>query len=219
MSAVRGLKAINALLDKPKYDESSGPKVKWFKLADGQSAKVRFFEELDEDSANFDPARGLSLVVKEHTNPKDFKRRAVDTMDSEGKDWAEEMHQKDKTAGWRGKFRFYCNVIVDNGVDEPFVAIWAMSTSKQSPFVNIREYAIETGSISNLTWKVKRNGSSTETTYPIIPIKVDTEPFDWSPWQAFDLELALKKVKYDDQEAFYLNFEGDTPKAEASPDW
>ena len=44
MSVVKGLKAINALLDKPKYDES-GPKVKWLKLADGQSVKIRFIEE------------------------------------------------------------------------------------------------------------------------------------------------------------------------------
>ncbi len=42
MSVVKGLKAINALLDKPKSD---GPKVRWLKLADGQSAKIRFIED------------------------------------------------------------------------------------------------------------------------------------------------------------------------------
>jgi len=41
MSVVKGLKNINALLDKPKY-ENDGPKVKWLKLADGQSVKIRF---------------------------------------------------------------------------------------------------------------------------------------------------------------------------------
>ena len=40
MSVVKGLKNINALLDKPKY-ENDGPKVKWLKLADGQSVKIR----------------------------------------------------------------------------------------------------------------------------------------------------------------------------------
>jgi hypothetical protein len=51
MSIVKGLKNIETLLEKPKYDENA-PKVKWLKLADGQSVKIRFIEELDEDSAN-----------------------------------------------------------------------------------------------------------------------------------------------------------------------
>jgi len=114
MSVVKGLKNINALLDKPKSD---GPKVRWLKLADGQSAKIRFIEELDEDSANYNADRGLALVVKEHVNPKDYKRKAVDTIESEGRDWAEEMHRKDPKAGWRARLRFYCNVLVDDGIE------------------------------------------------------------------------------------------------------
>ena len=98
MSIVKGIKNINALLDRPKY-ENDGPKVKWLKLADGQSVKIRFIEELDEDSANYAEKRGLALVVKEHVNPKDYKRKAVDTMETEGRDWAEEMHRKDPKAG------------------------------------------------------------------------------------------------------------------------
>jgi len=78
MAIVKGLKNINALVDKPKY-EGTGTKVRWLKLADGQSVKIRFIEELDEDSANYNEARGLALVVSEHTNPKDYKRKAVDT--------------------------------------------------------------------------------------------------------------------------------------------
>ena len=51
MSVIKGLKDIGALMDKPKY-ENTGQKVRWVKLADGQSAKIRFVEELDSDSAN-----------------------------------------------------------------------------------------------------------------------------------------------------------------------
>ena len=86
MAIVKGLKNINALVDKPKF-EGTGSKVRWFKIADGQAVKIRFVEELDEDSANYNEARGLALVVSEHTNPKDYKRKAVDTMESEGRDW------------------------------------------------------------------------------------------------------------------------------------
>jgi len=213
MTIVKGLKNINALVDKPKY-EGSGSKVRWLKLADGQAVKIRFIEELDEDSANYNDGRGLALVVKEHTNPKDYKRRALDTMESEGRDWAEEMHRKDPKAGWRARLRFYCNVLVDDGLEAPYVAIWAMGVSKQSAFNTIREYALETGSISNLTWKLKRNGQGTETSYTLIPGTPDKEPYDWSKVEPFPLEKALNKIPYAEQEAFYLGF--DTPSTGSS---
>jgi hypothetical protein len=218
MSVVKGLKNINALLDKPKYDENS-PKVRWLKIADGQAVKIRFVEELDEDSANYNADRGLALVVKEHTNPKDYKRKAVDTMEAEGRDWAEEMHRKDVKAGWRARLRFYCNVLVDDGIEAPYVAIWSMGVSKQSAFNTIREYALETGSISNVVWKVKRNGQGTETSYTTIPGAPDTEPFDWSTFKPYALELALKKIPYAEQEAFYLGFDGPTTSSATNVDW
>ena len=218
MSVIKGLKNINALLDKPKYDENS-PKVRWLKLADGQAAKVRFIEELDEDSANYNVDRGLALVVKEHTNPKDYKRKAVDTMEAEGRDWAEEMHRKDVKAGWRARLRFYCNVLIDDGIETPYVAIWSMGVSKQSAFNTIREYALETGSISNVVWKVKRNGQGTETSYTTIPGAPDTEPFNWGDIKPYALELALKKIPYAEQEAFYLGFDGPTTSSATNVDW
>jgi len=218
MGVITGLKDIGALLDKPKY-ENTGTKVRWLKLADGQSVKIRFVEELDEDSASYDAKRGLAIVVKEHTNPKDFKRKAVDTMDTEGRDWAEEMHRKDPKAGWRARLRFYCNVVVDDGIEEPYVAIWSMGISKQSAFNNIREYALDTGSISNLEWKLKRNGSGTETNYTLLPSKPDSEPFDWSGIEPFPLESALRKVPYAEQEAFYLGFDGPSSITATNTDW
>jgi hypothetical protein len=216
MSVIKGLKNINALLDKPKSDT---PKVRWLKLADGQAVKIRFIEELDEDSANYNADRGLALVVKEHVNPKDYKRKAVDTMDGEGRDWAEEMHRKDPKAGWRARLRFYCNVLVDDGIEPPYVAIWSMGVSKQSSFNTIREYALETGSISNLTWKLKRNGQSTETSYTMIPSSPDKEPFTWEGVTPYPLEMALRRVPYAEQEAFYLGFDSPSTTSSTNTDW
>ena len=218
MSVVKGLANINALLDKPKYD-SDKPRVKWLKLADGQSVKIRFLEELDEESANYSAERGLALVVKEHVNPKDYRRRAVDTMDSEGRDWAEEMHRKDPKAGWRGRLRFYCNVLIDDGIEEPYVAIWSMGVSKMSVFNTIREYAIETGSISSLVWKLKRSGQGTETSYTLIPSAPDTEPFDWSNVEPYPIEMALNNIPYAEQEAFYLGFDQPSATSASNLDW
>jgi hypothetical protein len=218
MSVVKGLANINALLDKPKYD-SDKPKVRWLKLADGQAVKIRFIEELDEDSPSYSDDRGLAMVVKEHVNPKDYRRRAVDTMDDEGRDWAEEMHRKDPKAGWRGRLRFYCNVLVDDGVEDPYVAIWSMGVSKMSVFNTIREYAIETGSISGLTWKLKRAGQGTETSYTLIPSVPDSEPFDWSNVKPYPIEMALNKIPYAEQEAFYLGFDQPSASTSSNTDW
>jgi hypothetical protein len=122
-------------------------------------------------------------------------------------------------AGWRARLRFYCNVLVDDGIDAPYVAIWNMGVSKQSAFNTIREYALETGSISNLTWKVKRNGQGTETSYTLIPSSPDAAPFDWAAIEPYPLEKALNKVPYAEQEAFYLGFDTPSSSSSANIDW
>ena len=205
MSIVKGLKNIEAIVDRPKYDSNS-PKIKWLKLDDGQSVQIRFVAELDADSAHYDEKRGLALVVKEHTNPKDYKRKAVDTMDSEGRDWAEEMHRKDPKAGWGARLRFYTSVLVDDGINEPYIAIWSMGVSKSATFNTIREYTSESGSLSNMTWKLKRNGKGTETNYVLLPMKQDTESFDWSKFEFPNLEKVVKEIPYSEQENFYIGF-------------
>jgi len=217
MSIIRGLKDINAIVDKPKY-ENNGQKVRWVKLADGQSAKIRFVEELDSDSANFSEDRGLSVVVAEHTNPKDYKRKAVCTIDSEGRCFGCEMARKEPKSGWRSRLRWYGNVIIDDGTEAPYVAVWSQGISKQSAFNTIREYAIETGSISNLEWKIKRNGQGTETSYTLLPTKPDSEPYTWGTVEAFDLDKVVREVKYEEQDSFYFGM--DTPSVTSSNiDW
>jgi hypothetical protein len=218
MSVIKGLKDISALLDKPKY-EAVGQKVRWVKLADGQAAEIRFIEELDEDSASYSPERGLSVVIAEHTNPKDYKRKAACTMDTEGRCYGCEMARKDPKAGWRSRLRFYCNVLVKDGLEDPYVAVWSQGISKQSAFNTIREYALETGSISNLTWKLKRNGQGTETNYTLLPTKPDTEPFNWSGLEFFNLEKVVREVPYAEQEAFYFGFETGSSITSSNADW
>jgi len=206
MSVIKGLKDINALLDKPKFD-SNATKVRWLKLADGQSAKIRFVEELDTDSAHYADSRGLSVVIAEHTNPKDYKRKAACTMDSDGRCYGCEMARIEPKSGWRSKMRFYCNVIVDDGLEPAYVAVWSQGVSKQSAFNTIREYALETGSISNLEWKLKRNGQGTETNYTLLPTKPDAEPYVWADAEYFNLEKVVREVPYPEQESFYFGFD------------
>jgi len=218
MSVIKGLKNINALLDKPKNTES-GPKVRWLKLADGQSAKIRFVEELDSDSAHFDESRGMAIVVSEHQNPKDYKRKAACTMESLGRCFGCEMARKEPKSGWRARLRFYCNVLVDDGLEDPYIAVWSQGISKQSAFNTIREYALETGSISNLQWKLKRNGQGTETNYTMIPTSPDSEPFDWSGVEPYNLDKVVREVPYAEQEAFYFGFDTPSSTTATNTDW
>jgi hypothetical protein len=94
-----------------------------------------------------------------------------------------------------------------------------MGISKQSSFNTIREYALETGSISNLTWKLKRNGQGTETSYTLIPSSPDKEPFDWSSITPYPLEMALKRVPYAEQESFYLGYDSPSITSSTNADW
>jgi hypothetical protein len=217
MTIVKGLKNINALVDKPKY-EGTGTKVRWVKLADGQAAKIRFANELDSDSANYNEDRGLAVVCSEHTNPKDYKRKAACTQESEGRCFGCEMARKEPKSGWRARLRFYTNVLVDDGTEDAYIAVWSQGISKQSAFNTIREYALETGSISNLQWKLKRNGQGTETNYTLIPSVPDSEPFKWNGYELFNLDKVVREVPYPEQEAFYFGF--DTPSATSTNiDW
>ena len=217
MTIVKGLKNINALVDKPKY-EGTGTKVRWVKLADGQAAKIRFVNELDQDSANYNEDRGLAVVCSEHTNPKDYKRKAACTQESEGRCFGCEMARKEPKSGWRARLRFYTNVLVDDGTEDAYIAVWSQGISKQSAFNTIREYALETGSISNLQWKLKRNGQGTETNYTLIPNIPDSEPFKWDGYEFFNLDKVVREVPYPEQEAFYFGF--DTPSATSTNiDW
>lgn len=217
MSIYTGLKKINESMEKSSRPASAGPRVRWLKLEDGQSVKIRFANELDEDSKYYDAERGAAIVVREHQNPKDYRRKAICTMEDEGRDWAEEMHRKDPKAGWGGRLRFYINVLVDDGMEEPYIAVWSMGVAKSPTFSTIREYAIESDGISNMQWKLKRNGKGTETNYVLMPGPTDSEPFDWSQFEVFPLENAVRKVPYSEQEAYYMGY--DNPTTSTNIDW
>lgn len=216
MSIVKGIKNIEAILDK-KSGGYDGPRIKWLKLEDNQSVSIRFVNEVDADSPNYTEDRGLAIVAEEHTNPKDYKRKAACTADSEGRCFGCEMHRKDMKAGWRARHRFYINVLVDDGMEDPYVAVWSMGVAKSATFDTIREFSSDTGSLSNMTWKLKRNGKGTETTYILIPGKQDSEKFDWSGFEVPNLEATVRTVPYAEQESFYLGF--DNPTVSTSVDW
>lgn len=205
MAIVRGLKNMNKALDKPSSNKSDGPKAKWVKLEDGESVKVRFLQELDPDSPHYSEAAGLGFIAVEHTNPKDYRRKALCTIEDQGRCWGCEQHRKDFKAGWKGRSRLYINVLIEDGKNDPYVGILSQGSSNKSVTPTLIEYAGEMGSISNLIWRMKRTGTKTDTGYTIIPLQKDETQFDTAGLELFPLEeTAVREVKYEEQEQFFL---------------
>ena len=223
MGIVKGLTAMNKQMERP-ASSGDGQKGRWLQLKDNQSVKIRFLQELDPDSPSYVERAGLGFIAIEHTNPKDYKRKALCTIDDQGRCFGCEMHKRDMKAGWKGKSRMYVNVLVDDGEEDPFVAIFSQGSGPKSATPEIINYAGETGSISNLTWKLKRTGEKTDTNYSIIPLPTsDVKPIDFDKYELFDLEkVAVRDIAYSDQESFYMGLtseNSDQSTTSSSMEW
>lgn len=221
MGLVKGLKGLNQVMDKPQSVSSDGTKARWVKLEDGESVKIRFLQELDPDSPSYNEKNGLGFIAVEHTNPKDYRRKALCSMEDQGKCYGCEQHRKDYKAGWKGRPRLYINVLVDDGKETPYVAILSQGSSGKTIAPTLIEYAGEMGSISNLMWRMKRTGTKTDTSYTIIPLQKDETPFDSSGLELYELEkVAVRDLPYTEQDAF---FHGDSTEEQSttspSVDW
>jgi hypothetical protein len=221
MGLVKGLKDLNKVMDKPQI-VGDGSKARWLKIEDSESVKIRFLQELDPDSPNYNQKNGLGFIAVEHTNPKDYRRKALCSIDDQGKCWGCEQHRKDYKAGWKGRSRLYINVLVDDGKEDPYVAILSQGSSGKTITPTLIEYAGEMGSISNLMWRIKRSGTKTDTSYTIIPLAKDEAPFDSSSLELYELEkIAVRDLPYTEQESFF-NGEGGQEEGSAtssSVDW
>jgi hypothetical protein len=129
------------------------------------------------------------------------------------------MARKEPKSGWRARNRFYCNVLVEDGLEDPYVAVWSQGISKQSAVPTLMEYFDDTKGISNVVWKIKRNGQGTETSYTLLPKGPDTEPFDWSTHEFHNLDNVLREIPYSEQEAFYFGFDAPSITSATNTDW
>ena len=218
MASITGLANIKNLIDKPKG--ADGPKARWLKLEDGQSVKIRFLNEVDADSKSYDPKHGLAIVIQEHTNPKDYRRKAACTLEEEGRCFGCEMNRRDPKAGWKSRLRYYTNVLVDDGTEDPYVAIWSQGVGPKSPTTTtIIECAGDTGSITNVMWRLKRTGTGTQTSYSLFPLASDESAFSWDGIELYELEkIATRLVACPDQEAFFMGLETDATTT-SSGEW
>ena len=196
MSIVTG---IDAIREAAKKNSGAGKSRKdtFVKLEDGDTKKVWFLQELDESSPHYNEEFGLGALVVEYRDPDNFRKRALDTTDSEGKCWMAEQ-------GWRPRTSFYINVY-----DEETGKVQVLNQGFGSKTVTewLLEYAGDAGSITNVPFKIRRKGSGQyDTEYSLVPAGVPGEPKagnDVKPDQLVDIDTLLNHVPYEEQEEFF----------------
>jgi hypothetical protein len=228
---LRGLKA---------FQESQESNKKYLRIKDGQKFKIRPLQELDESAKNFDPDLGVALFTKEWQHPTDFTRAVVDDSDPQGSVGQELLNKfgwhGDQNGGrgpvsdgkggekagpdtYRPKYFGYVNVLVDDGENEPYVAVLKGNTNERSVqiprLISVHE---NSGSITDRWFVYSAKGENLGKTYSLEPLDKDAKdkfnPKDYID-QLHDLDEASPRVPYDKQMAVLRDVESDpTPQRE-----
>lgn len=131
-------------------------RTQYFKLSDGETATVRFLQELDPESEHHNEEAGLATLatIVSPPGPEGWKFKYV---------VPEELLSE--VSDWDFKTRLLINMLVDTDEGEQ-VQMW--DASKQVAR-QLLEFNNEDGSITDKLFKVKRSGASTDTTYIFMP--------------------------------------------------
>lgn len=190
---------------KEREERANRPKANWFKIGHNEKKYVQFLQELSEDAERYNPKFGTFYGAVEHQAPgKDgFKARALDTRESEGRDWAQEQHEKNPKLGWHPRENFYINVATYNDDGEIEAQILSRNIHNQFVVDLIELYEESEGvGITGQTFEIHRRGTGPQTMWRIKP--VDHE-MDVSKVQIWDLEqTAVRHVPYEQQEEYYM---------------
>ena len=194
------------------------PDAVWFKINPNEVLTVRFLQELDESSPNYNEAFGTYKGMSEHNahGKSGFQSRATCTKetDPEGRCYPHEMIKATGELGWKLKENFYINVAVDRGGDKPSVEI--LSRNLHSSFVDDLgdECDDNENSITDKTWTIIRKGAGTDTKWKL---KESKEDLDVSGLEVWDLDVYVpRNIPYEKQkEWFAKNYTPDAPKEDS----
>jgi len=213
MGVIRGLAAINQELAKRPSggDFEDRPKARYVAVKDGQSVKMVVLQEIDEGSPNYKEENGTAIFVLMHTNPDNWQKSAKCTAD------VGECFGCKK--GWKQKVLLFVNVLVDDGKEEPYVAIFNKGIGKGSVAADLIAMAGDEDfdlSVSDKTFKLSRTGEKTNTTYTLAALpKAHGKDLTQYADKLFDLEKYVFTVSPEKQEAYYLDGQEDTSASAA----
>lgn len=196
---------------KAEYLSSVWPETAKNKSGLGDQLVFQFIQELDKGAPNYDPEKGLGLLLKEHEPPgrDGFKRRANCT-NPEGEDKDDcygclrrdaEWVKDSKEGNWKTKTNLYINIatLID-GKPRVFV----LSRNADSGFFDqiLEELDDNGGTLLGSTYRVTKSGTGTSTSWNLKPVK--DEMFDVSELDAFDLrETVERAIELDEQPKYY----------------
>lgn len=190
--------------------QNEGGSRDFLRLKDKETVKIRPLQELDGDAEFFSPKNGLAKFSKEWQNPDDYRKSCVDTTNDEGACVGQEMLNEygwtihkgtpNEAPGWRPKDWLYLNVLVDNGKDDPYVAILRCNATSDkavvsNTLINFAE-SQDNHSITNRWWKYSRKGAGkNDTVYTLVSGDPEDLPSVES-YELLDLEDAMPQVPY-----------------------
>jgi hypothetical protein len=189
---------------------SGGSSVKkFFTISSGETFKIRFRQELTEDSKFYDEETGTAITVPVVTSPINWKWRAASTASLEKfnyRCWASEQISKDTR--WRPKPHLLLNVAVETepGTWEPRI----IDTTFNQRHIGLMliEYAKEFGTITDRYYKYSRTGSGAQdTNYTLIPLEQGPTPDNIKSLPMHDLNTVYMALPYAKQEAFFTTGE------------
>ncbi len=183
-------------------ERAERPKVTYFSLTNNNPARIAFLQELDPDAPNYNAAHGSALFLVEHVSPEDFKRKALCTIESEGRCFGCEMNQEEPKGDWWAKTNMYVQVL-----DAKDNKIKVLSRPAPGTFFNpLFEWSQDEndGSVMGATLKISKPEGK-QASWTFVPTRNVLEVPDSIFAELVDLEAAIGfKVEYDKQRNYYL---------------
>jgi len=196
-------------LEKNIPSSGSGSGKKFFSIQSGETFKIRFRQELTEDSKNFEEGEGTAITIPVVTSPINWKWRAASTAslaDYNYRCWASEQITKDTR--WKPKPHLLMNIAVETspGTWEP--RILDTTFNQRHVGLILIEYAKEFGTITDRFFKISRTGSGAQdTNYTLIPLDQGGAPASIVSLPMHDLNTVYMTLPYAKQEAFFTTGE------------
>lgn len=218
------IKGASAILEATKSKQRAKD-INFFSLDDGESRVVRFLQELDYDSDFYNEDAGVAVLAVEWKSSADWRKKIVDTTESEGQCYPAEVDAQERAAGvdWQARTygrstRLYINLLaVDPEDGEEKVFVW---NAQKAVAQYLLEFSNEEGGITNRTFKVTRAGSGSDTKYNLFPKGEDAEPFDVTQYELVDVEdRLLREVPYSEQRAYFEDDEDALADADEDAAW
>lgn len=220
MGIYEGIKQIRGYQEEQAARKAAAEegKINWIKIANNETVKVWFLQEIDRDADNYIKGTPIGIMATEHTNPDNWQRKAVCTAE-EGACLGCEKHREDWKAGWRQKSRLYINVLVERQNGDREVAVMSQANGTKSVIAPLLlEYAVDENTVTDRWWKIYRSGERAETSYlprPGQPSK-DVNVADYQD-KIFDLRKAIREVPYEEQFDFYFSGPTEAQREEIPP--